>query len=851
LAHTLAKSNGNWNARNAGVVIVVLAVADLLTLLPSGLYGHLIGSAILFCFLPGFLLISWAFASAHSSRRQVSWGEIILLGSVLSYLITTVTILLFSYVLGPIHYPALLSIFNALVLALLYLNLRAQVRWPASLHLAVGPVNLVVIVGIILVAGFLRLGNLGYSEYVGDEAEVVYRARQVILGDQEELFLQRKGPPQIMMTAAFALGTNGFNELALRFPFAWASLLAVWAVYQLGKSVWNERIGLSAAAILAIDGIVVGFSRLVQYQGLVLLTLIMIIYCLHRMIVEANGSDSSISADPSSSAKYLALSFILTALALLTHYETALIGLPMAMILYQQLARRHEPGSPFLGVNLKVLVLSGAIALVILLIFYVPFTLHPHFSDTVGNYGYRRIGIGKGGPFNNIDRYVASSIFYNSLYYVAITALLWIWGTAKILASTVPARRIFAYSPVAILIVGASISMLVPSSLTIGGRSFAFLFFLPVIALAVVRLRASAEQQAILVWFWLSFVAYAFFIRVPGLHYYTMAPAGALVAAVALDAVFDRLGMYSRLSLPPPRHWFKWGAIGLISATLVGYPYLVFVKRDPPYAVDFPDHRTVLYWTPQDQFPEGGFFGFPRHSGWKVLAVLYHEGELRGTYMSNKKQIKPEWTYMRSPVQEEHNPRYFFYDTLSERMTQTEKYPLAWVEENFKLVGYVRVNGKERIRIFERASKADSTNIRYYDAERYEEMYEQIDWLSEYRRAYQQSLNDNDLFELGNYLEAQALSPRDLLIFDDILIDKALNYYYAGDAARMTLPSFDEGEWYQADLPTEIARVFLVGLRDIEGKRMSSSMEKLARDYSQMALSEFGSLVVVALEVKK
>ncbi len=235
--------------------------------------------------------------------------------------------------------------------------------------------------------------------------------------------------------------------------------------------------------------------------------------------------------------------------------------------------------------------------------------MHPHFSETVENYGYRRIGIGKGGPFNNMDRYVASSIFYNSFYYVVITALLWIIGSAKILISTAPARKILCSLSVIILIAGVSISMLDPSTLTIGGRSFAFLFFLPVLVLAVVRPKTSVEQRAILVWFWLSFVAYAFFIRVPGLHYYTMAPAAALVAAAGLDRILERFGMYSRFSFVNIGHWLKWVVVGLISVILAGYPYLVFVKSEPPYAIDFPDHRSPLYWTPQDEFPEGGFFG--------------------------------------------------------------------------------------------------------------------------------------------------------------------------------------------------------------------------------------------------
>ena len=852
MTHILDKSTRAWDRRRVSVVIAVLVVANLLTLLPSGMYGHLIGSTVLFCLLPGSLLISWAFASVSLAKRQVSWAEIALLGSAASYLITTMVTLILHYAFGAVYYLVLLGTLDVIVLILLYLNLRAQAPFPASFQQTMCSTTLVAIVGIILLAAFLRLGNLGYSEYVGDEAEVVYRARQVILGNQEELFLQRKGPPQIMMTAAFALGTNSFNELALRFPFAWASLLSVLAVYFLGRSVWNERIGLIAAAILAIDGIVIGFSRLVQYQGIVLLTLVMIAYCLHRMSVEANSPNSSSASGPNLSTRYLSLSCILIALALLTHYETALIVPSVVMITYPQLAQRHDPRSPFSRANLKELILSVTVALALLLIFYVPFILHPHFGSTVDTYGYRRIGIGQGGPFNNIDRYAASSIFYNSVYLVAVTAILWVVGTVNILAANVPRRKIIAYLSVTILAAGIVISMLAPASLTIGGRSLAFLFFLPVLAVAIMGLQASVGKRAILVWFWISFVAYAFFIRVPGLHYYTMAPAAALVAAVGLDGIFGRLAMYTQASHVNTRYWLKWGLVSLVWVFLAGYLYLVFVKSDPPYAVDFPEHRTALYWTPQNEFPEGGFFGFPRHSGWKALAALYHQGDLRGTYMSNKKQIKPEWTYMRSPVQEEQDPHYFFYDTLSKRMTQNETYPLEWAEENFELVGYVRVNGNERIHIFERIGEVNHKDISYYDAEPYEAMYEHIDWLSEYRRAYQHGLSDDSLSQLGEYLETQATLPQSLLIFNDALIEEALNYYYGGDATKMTIPSaWDETRGLPPDLSDGMARVFLVNWVAINEQPTSSWLQWLEENYQQVASNDFGSLVVTAFEPKK
>jgi 4-amino-4-deoxy-L-arabinose transferase-like glycosyltransferase len=801
LKQSIALTQPNRSTGAYLTVILTWIVVNALTLIPSGPYGRLIGSTVLFCLLPGSLIVSFALTRAAANRNAPPWPEVLLLGSAVSYLVTTLVTLLLGYVPTPITYPALLAVCDMIVLVTLVLSYRRRLPlWsPITLgHRKADYAALVALVLIVLLAAYVRLGNVGYAEYLGDEADVVYRARQAIVGNQNELFLNRKGPVQIMVTAAFALGTNSFDELALRFPFALASLLSVAALYLLGSTAWNRRIGLLAAAVLAIDGVAVGFSRLVQYQGVVLLTLVLIIYCLHR---------SSRLEDAGLRRRYISLALILFGLVLLTHYEAAMIAIPMAMLLV------HDRRLWLNRENLKELTFSMTIVLALLAVFYIPFVLHPHFSQTTDVYTHNRIGWGEG-PFNNISRYVASSIFYNSTYYVALTALLWGLGALVILKRAVPARWLgVGYAAIGVAALGIALSLIAPELLSIEERSWAFACLAPVLILAIFCSSQQRMEQAALAWLFTNFIAYAFLIKVPGLHYYTMAPGAALVAALGLDWALSS----ARLRQSRTIHWAAWTAGTAGYALMAGYLYLAFIQTNPQYAVEFPAHRSPLYWTPQTDIPDGGFFGFPRKTGWKVLSMLYRQGELRGTYTGNRKQVKPEWTYTREPVQPDSDPRYFLFDESSSKLVINEKYPIEWVEERYNQIGQVRVEGVTQMRIFERKGVGPIPPARTYDAEPYEAAYHQIDWLDEYRHDVRYGLSEADVAALSQYLDGQRdAAVAGIVVLNDPALAVALNYYYAGPtpSAILPLPWSDSGLEHQIGGSPKVTLAVLSGVND-------------------------------------
>jgi hypothetical protein len=75
--------------------------------------------------------------------------------------------------------------------------------------------EIVTLLLILALAAALRLTNLGYAEFHGDEARAILRAAAVVQGYDDVLFLHKKGPAEILLpTAIFAaLGHAGVQAL--------------------------------------------------------------------------------------------------------------------------------------------------------------------------------------------------------------------------------------------------------------------------------------------------------------------------------------------------------------------------------------------------------------------------------------------------------------------------------------------------------------------------------------------------------------------------------------------------------------------------------------------------------------
>jgi hypothetical protein len=125
----------------------------------------------------------------------------------------------------------------------------------------------------------LRFINLPYSEFQDDEKKTQIK----IIGKEtvvDFLLRQRKGPMQFLVAyIPFSLNKGEVNELAVRLPFAIANLLSVFVLYALIFKVTKSHLAsLLSSLIYSMNGFIVGFSRIAQYQNLNLLFSFLALY---------------------------------------------------------------------------------------------------------------------------------------------------------------------------------------------------------------------------------------------------------------------------------------------------------------------------------------------------------------------------------------------------------------------------------------------------------------------------------------------------------------------------------------------------------------------------------------------
>jgi 4-amino-4-deoxy-L-arabinose transferase-like glycosyltransferase len=782
--------------------LAVLILSNIILFWTDALSLRFLGGVALFCFLPGWLLIDCLFPRITGNPPALQRGhglatpppprsggspgdsprllEKVLLSTGASYLLSSLSVLGVHALPGGISLGLLCLALDALVLILLLLNLLVPSPSPQPETVKVDggaffSREMLLVILLMMVAGFFRFFYLGYSEFQGDEVGVVSAAVEAILGHDDVLFLQRKGPVETLVTMAFVLFTQGFDEFALRFPFALASLLGVMATYLIGRQMFGSGAGFIAGLLLAIEGITLAFSRMVQYQGVAVFMLALCVYCFYRFhkIVDRRLAH-----------RYQFLGAAFFAFGLLTHYDAGPAALLLALLYLSKYGLRFRRGD--------VLALLGSLGVVtaILLVFYLPFVLHPHFEETGHYVAQSRLGIGQG-PYNNLGTFVSYGIFYNSTYYVALMMVLLGAGVTGALIKG-PPHRPLAHLLSASFAVALFLSALFPSALALDQVNYAFVLFLPTAIGLVLSRQIEAGERIILLWFFIYFAVYCFMVREPGLHFYTLSAAWAILGG----NVLGRSCRYVLSDFSPLIGRGVGLACLLLYALLACYTYIFFIQADPEYANTFPENKVVLYWTPQVAVPGSGRFGIPRRSGWKAIGYLYWTGVLRGDYATNAGKSKTlEW-YTRSPLPGFEMPRYFFFNEDATRGSRDGKeVSKESVEDYYDLVGRVMVKDRPKVLIYEDKRFAHGGPPVDYRSEEYESRYDGIVSLAGYRLWEKHGGNDQDFQAIGRFLEASA-HPSGGLILNAPQVG-ILSYYYRGDLPYYSLPQgqpLDENE---------------------------------------------------------
>lgn len=220
------------------------------------------------------------------------------------------------------------------------------------------------LLSLLVIATFwLRLAQLGYSNYQGDEIKALClpAAGQSLV---DFLMGQRKGPIQFLITGATGLLTaDCSNELIFRIPFACASILSIYFFWHLIRLHFDEQIALYASLFFATNGFFVAFARIVQYQSVVVLCTVVSLYFLSLSVYEIKWRIAG-----------LYIGVISAAIGILAHFD-ALFVLPPALYLIRLWYVRSRENHTWLASSRKHLVIALILFGVFIGLFYIPYTL--------------------------------------------------------------------------------------------------------------------------------------------------------------------------------------------------------------------------------------------------------------------------------------------------------------------------------------------------------------------------------------------------------------------------------------------------------------------------------------------
>lgn len=631
------------------------------------------GAALIILWAPGWLVARALCADEPDRAARLLLGVCGALG------LQAVLLLAFAFS------PPGLSAWGLLLACDLLALLGGALLWrrppapPAAPHAGRG---LPVLLGLILVlAAGLRLPALGSAELHDDEASVLLAAARLVGGSREALLTQLKGPVQILLPAGPLALTGQLPELAARLPFALAGLGVVVGGFALARRLAGGGVaGLLAALFLALDGLMIAFSRIVQYQSVVVVLLMGALWCGWRF---AEGAPAP--------RRLLTSAALLLAVALLGHYDAIFAAPALGWMVVAGIRRRGwRPATWARALAWPALTAGGLLAA-----FYVPFALHPHFAEAVGHLS-ERTGQSRGGAalYNNLASTYGLLSFYNHGGWVALLGLLLAGGLTVALAHRARPRPA-GWLAVALVagLAGADLARGPGQALLLSATPAALLLWgLPLGALALAP-RTPAALRALLIWAGAGGAATLFLIAQPRTHVYVAVVPALLLAAWCGAALVARLRRWpGALRLPLLVGALLLGLVALLhQATL-------YVRQNPEYQRVYPAAVLApLGWAGAGEAVDrDARFGFPTRDGWKAVGELYRRGELGGAYASNQSSEVLAW-YTRGLQRCGATPARYLIALTG---------PSAPIPQGYYRTGSIQVDGADRIGIYERAPRA-------------------------------------------------------------------------------------------------------------------------------------------------
>jgi hypothetical protein len=319
---------------------------------------------------------------------------------------------------------------------------------------------------------WFHLVNLGYSDYQGDEVKALSFA-QSGQGFIDGLLQQKKGPTQFIATYLINLINPNFtNNFLTRLPFALAAIFAIYFFYKLVDLHFGKKIALLASLFLTTNGLVIGLTRIVQYQSFVMLFSIAALYSFSLAVYKENWR-----------LKGLYAGMLLWAAAILSHYDGIFIAPFAAYLLYQWFTKTTSLST---SQKIKHLSIIAAVAGTLLAIFYIPFLFS--VSEDTKSYWSFRLGItdtkaGLSSSVTNFRLYNPLLVFY--LYVIfghfsipkikqILPVLLWFLLPWEVLELVIfdPGTHIYTYLIPAAILLAFGLVVIEEFTINIFGNNF-------------------------------------------------------------------------------------------------------------------------------------------------------------------------------------------------------------------------------------------------------------------------------------------------------------------------------------------------------------------------------------------
>lgn len=300
--------------------------------------------------------------------------------------------------------------------------------------------HIILLIGIILIASFLRFYRITYHDSYTDEALLAFRDIGLIDYDTSDVQTTpwqwfpevpwwghlsfHDHPIFFFLLQHWTLKVFGINLFAVRLPAVLAGIASVLLMWLIGKKLFNERVGYVAAGLLAVQSYHVWVSRLGIQDGVMIVLILLSTWILLKARDEP---------------RWWVVFGALFGLGIITKYTYLIMG-PIALIyllIERYPAHRHKQ---FWWGILAAVVVSSPTWLYNLFLYtatgHFDFQISAFLGQQVPEWTYRLGRIQVGGP---VDRFVnfframryANSPWFNAIAVVSFAIAMGAWVKNK------------------------------------------------------------------------------------------------------------------------------------------------------------------------------------------------------------------------------------------------------------------------------------------------------------------------------------------------------------------------------------------------------------------------------------